>query len=74
MPGIRKKIDRPIKNAMRTRLEHLLQQYRQIATCIDDFKHQTACDEYAQFWDDLRRDNDEIMRVISKYMVLRCNR
>lgn len=74
MPGIRKRIDRPIKNAMRARLDQILQQYREIANNIEDFRTQTACEEYAQFWEHLQRDNDEIMRNISKYVVMRCNR
>jgi hypothetical protein len=72
--AITKRIDRPIKNAMRARLEHILQHYREIAVSIDKFRVQTANEEYVRFWDQLQHDNDELMRNISRYMVMRCNR
>lgn len=72
--AITKRIDRPIKNAMRARLEHILQHYREIAVSIDKFRVQTANEEYARFWNQLQHDNDELMRNISRYMVMRCNR
>ena len=74
MSAIRKRIARHIKNVMRARLEQILLSYREIADCIEEFRTETACDEYVQFWDELQRDNDEIMRNISKYAVMRCNR
>jgi len=83
MPGIlflggamrtQKRIQRPIKNAMRARLEQVLQQYQEIRLLISQFYNETEPDEYRHFWDEIQQKNNELIQHISRYMVVRCNR
>ena len=69
-----KRIERPTKNAMRARLEKVLQQYQDIDLMISQFHRETEHDDYRRFWDEIQRNNNELIQQISRYMVVRCNR
>jgi uncharacterized membrane protein YccC len=71
---IQKRIPRPAKNAMRARLEQVLQQYQQIDRLISQFQQETEPDEYRHFWEEVQRRNSELIQHISRYMVIACNR
>lgn len=70
----RKNIDRPVKDAMRARLEQLLQEYQELGILISRYRQETGCGEYQRFWNEIRGDHDALIQKVSKYMLTRCNR
>lgn len=70
----RKKIDRSIKNAMRGRLEQLVQGYQELGILISQYRQETDREEYRQFWNEIQGNHDALIQKVSRYMLTRCNR
>ncbi len=69
-----KKIDRASKNLMRSQVEDVLKIQREIDKKIDIYREETGINEYINFWDDLKLKNNDTIKTISRFMVLKCNR
>lgn len=69
-----KKIDRASKNLMRSQVEDVLKIQREIDKKIDIYREETGINEYVNFWDDLKLKNNDTIKTISRFMVLKCNR
>ncbi len=70
----RGKIDRQQKNVMRSQLEEILTIHRNLNKKIEAFSKETTSSEYRRFWNDLKDQNGENVKTISRFMVLKCNR
>lgn len=68
------KIDRKQKNLMRSQLEMILAQYREIEGQIENFQKPEDPEEYQRFWRELLEQNRQQIQSLSRYMVTRCNR
>lgn len=68
------RIDRVQKNLMRTRLEDVLAVHKDLEERIDTYLNDTEHEEYRQFWEQLAGGNRENIRVVSGFMVRKCNR
>jgi uncharacterized Zn finger protein len=68
------KIDRRQKNLMRSHIEEVVRYYKDLEEKIDGYETDTEPDEYRKFWKDLRSRNQEQIQVVSRYMVMKCNR
>lgn len=69
-----KKIDRSVKNAMRTRLEQLVREYQQLGKVISQYRQETDHEAYQQFWNEVQGDHDALIQKVSRYMLTHCNR
>ncbi|MGI6413369.1 MAG: hypothetical protein ACOXZ5_06940 [Syntrophomonadaceae bacterium] len=69
-----KKIDRDQKNAMRSNLEKVLENQKSLGENIDSYEQSTNVNEYRQFWQELKNRNNETIRIVSRYMINKCNR
>lgn len=67
-------VDRQEKNAMRQKLETVLEAHQKIQKSISQFKDDTSEPSYCHFWNELDQRNNESIQIVSKYMVNRCNR
>ena len=70
----RGRIDRQQKNIMRSQLEEVLTIHRNLDEKLAVFQHQSANSEYRRFWNELKEQNSENVKTISRFMVLKCNR
>ncbi|MBC7075658.1 MAG: hypothetical protein H5T98_06265 [Syntrophomonadaceae bacterium] len=68
------KIAREDKNMMRSRLEKVLAIQTDLGEKMETYQRGTRIEEYCRFWDEIKKDNEEIKQKILKYMVLKCNR
>jgi len=68
------KIDRKQKNIMRSQLEQILELQKKIDNEIEKYRRESNINEYRRFWNDLKNKNNENVKTISRYMVLKCNR
>jgi len=69
-----KRIDRDQKNSMRSNLEKVLENQKSLGEKIDNFQQSTSVDEYREFWQELKNRNNETIRIVSKYIINKCNR
>lgn len=70
--GIR--IDRRQKNLMRSHIEDVVRHFKDLEEKIELYETDTEPEEYRSFWKDLRNRNQEQIQVVSRYMVMKCNR
>ncbi len=70
----RGKVDRQEKNIMRSQLEEILTIHRTLDTKIETFRKVSVSSEYRRFWNELKDQNTENVKAISRFMVLKCNR
>ncbi len=70
----RGKIDRQEKNIMRSQLEEILDIHRTLDKKIDNYREVSISSEYRRFWNELKNENMEKVKSISRFMVLKCNR
>lgn len=70
----RGKIDRQEKNTMRSQLEEVLAIHKNLDNKIESFKKEVTSTEYRRFWNEIKEQNSEKIKNISKFMVLKCNR
>lgn len=68
------RIDRQQKNAMRSQLEEILAIHRSLDKKIDSYQKESTHSEYNRFWNEMKQQNSENIKNISKFMVLKCNR
>ncbi|NLO20978.1 MAG: hypothetical protein GX119_03125 [Syntrophomonadaceae bacterium] len=68
------RIDRQQKNAMRAQLEEVLAIHRSLDKKIDGYRKESTHSEYSRFWNELKHENNENIKNISRFMVLKCNR
>lgn len=68
------KIERAEKNLMRSRLETVLQMHKELDGKIEEFEHGIQAEDYRRFWKELRANNSESIKTVSRYMVSKCNR
>jgi uncharacterized protein VirK/YbjX len=68
------RIERQQKNIMRSQLEEILAIHRTLEKKIDLYRKESTHSEYSRFWNDLRANNNENIKTISRFMVLKCNR
>ena len=64
----------PAKNLMRSQLEEILRVHQQLDSRISDYQQQTEYPEYNRFWQEMKERNQENIQVVSRYMVMKCNR
>lgn len=62
------------KNLMRSQLEEILRVHQQLDSRISDYQQQTEYPEYNRFWQEMKERNQENIQVVSRYMVMKCNR
>ncbi len=72
--GKRKKIERKRKNLMRGHLEKVLEIQKDLDRKMSFYEQKAEVEEYQNFWHDIRSKNLENIKVISRYMVTKCNR
>ncbi len=70
----RVRIDRQQKNAMRAQLEEVLTIHHSLNQKIESYQKASTHSEYTRFWNELKQENGENIKKISKFMVLKCNR
>ncbi|KUG05189.1 hypothetical protein ASZ90_017375 [hydrocarbon metagenome] len=70
----RGRIDRQQKNIMRSQLEEVLTIHRNLDEKLAIFQQQSVNSEYRRFWNELKEQNSENVKTISRFMVLKCNR
>ncbi len=70
----RGKIDRQQKNIMRSQLEEILVVHQNLDKKIEAFREESASSEYRRFWNELKEQNSEKVKNISRFMVMKCNR
>lgn len=68
------RVSRQQKNAMRTRLEDILHIQQQLDQQIASYQQDSEVPEYSRFWDEIKQRNRESIQVVSRYMVMKCNR
>lgn len=68
------RIDRRQKNLMRSHIEEVVRYYKDLEEKIDVFQTDTEPEDYQKFWRDLKARNQEQIQVVSRYMVMKCNR
>ena len=68
------RIDRRQKNLMRSHIEEVISHYKDLDEKIERYEADTEPDEYRKFWKDLKVQNQEQIQVVSRYMVMKCNR
>jgi len=59
---------------MRSQLEEILRVHQQLDSRISDYQQQTEYPEYNRFWQEMKERNQENIQVVSRYMVMKCNR
>lgn len=64
----------PAENLMRSQLEEILRVHQQLDSRISDYQQQTEYPEYNRFWQEMKERNQENIQVVSRYMVMKCNR
>lgn len=67
-------VSRQQKNLMRSQLEEILRVHQQLDSRISDYQQQTEYPEYNRFWQEMKERNQENIQVVSRYMVMKCNR
>jgi hypothetical protein len=68
------RVSRQQKNLMRSQLEEILRVHQQLDSRISDYQQQTEYPEYNRFWQEMKERNQENIQVVSRYMVMKCNR
>lgn len=68
------RINRQEKNTMRSHLEEILAIHRSLDQKIDSYRKESTHSEYSRFWNELKQQNSENIKNISRFMVLKCNR
>lgn len=68
------RINRQDKNNMRDQLEEILDIHQQVNRKVEVYRKQNQVADYQGFWDELRQRNHETIQVLSRYMVMKCNR
>lgn len=68
------RIDRRQKNLMRSHIEDVVRHYKNLEEKIELYETDTEPEEYRRFWKDLKNRNQEQIQVVSRYMVMKCNR
>jgi len=59
---------------MRSHIEEVISHYKDLDEKIERYEADTEPDEYRKFWKDLKVQNQEQIQVVSRYMVMKCNR
>lgn len=59
---------------MRAQLEDILQVHKMLDSRIENYQQQTEHPEYNRFWNEMKKRNQENIQVVSRYMVMKCNR
>lgn len=68
------KIERKEKTVMRQHLERLAELQREMDRLTDNCSQEVEAAEYLKFLEDLKKRNQETMRIVTDYMVRKCNR
>jgi len=68
------RIERKQKTIMRQHLERLAELQREMERLIDNCYQEVEAAEYLTFLQDLRKRNIETIRILTDYMVRKCNR
>jgi hypothetical protein len=68
------KIERKEKTVMRQHLERLAELQREMDRLIDNCSQEVEAAEYVKFLEDLKKRNLETIRILTDYMVRKCNR
>ncbi|MGR6837210.1 hypothetical protein [Syntrophomonas erecta] len=68
------RISRKQKNIMRAQLEKIVEIHRDLDKRIEAYENITEVPEYRKLWSDLKGRNSETIQVVSRYMVMKCNR
>ena len=68
------RISRQQKNQMRSQLEDILQVHKMLDSRIENYQQQTEHPEYHRFWEEMKQRNQQNIQVVSRYMVMKCNR
>jgi hypothetical protein len=68
------RVSRQQKNQMRSQLEDILKVHQMLDNRIQHYQQQTEYPEYNRFWNEMKQRNQENIQVVSRYMVMKCNR
>ncbi len=68
------KIDRPEKNRMRKNLEEIILMQKELKERIDNFLELESVEDYQQFWEELKNQQNQNIQRVSSYMARKCNR
>lgn len=68
------RVSRQQKTLMRSQLEEILQVHQLLENRIEGYQQQTEYPEYNRFWNEMKQRNQENIQVVSRYMVMKCNR
>jgi uncharacterized membrane protein YgaE (UPF0421/DUF939 family) len=71
---IKRKIDRKQKDLMRNNLEKVLEKQKELDQLIAAYAEKSEIAEYQDFLMNMRSKNLENIKIVSRYMVTKCNR
>ncbi len=74
MVEIKRKIDRKQKDLMRNNLEKVLEKQKELDQLIAAYAEKSEIAEYQDFLMNMRSKNLENIKIVSRYMVTKCNR